>query len=190
MPVIKRLERDKTLREILNWFNPLVGSMWQGASLDSGYTTYADYPANRLTASYYPIFRRMRFDLIEVYVAGAGDVGARIRLGLYNDNPIEWWPSSLILDAGEVNAETTGIKIRPIDLILDPRKYWIAFITNDPTIDLYYGMPLVPYSATIVDLEGTATIDQTYGALPDPFPANPAMESRIFYVRCRIAELL
>ena len=184
------------LRDLLYWFNPIVGDSWQGASLHNYFASFVDYPANRLTASLYPIFRKMRFDKIGIYVTGAGGVGARVRVGLHKDNGA-FYPSDLLLDSGELNAESTGIKTKAIDLTSEPGVYWVVVITNDGTIDLactgdtaflsFGGEGAPDFS---VSQKGSWYITQTYGPLPNPFPAGASLSRILMHVRLGIAEVL
>jgi len=164
------------LYDLLGWFQPKVGEWYS-----SIYTYYlagvdrADVPANYLRALYYPIFRKIRFDRIGIRVVGAGGAGARIRLGIYDDK--NFYPNSLIVDAGEVSATVAGNLITTIDQTLEGA-HWLVCNTNDSTIDLRYPYTFIPLSGTTPSafISGYY-ISQTYGRLPDSFPAGASKTS-------------
>jgi hypothetical protein len=74
-----------------------------------------------------PIFiaRATTLDRIACRVETAGSAGSVIRLGVYGGSD-SLFPSSLLLDAGTVNAESTGTKEITISLALNPGVYWLA----------------------------------------------------------------
>jgi len=182
------VQPQDVLYDLLGIFQPKVGEYYLGSALRDWASTAVDVVANRLHASYYPIFRKCKFDRIAISVAGAGGTGAKIRLGIYDDK--DFYPNSLLLDAGEVNATTTGYKEITIDQTLDVGVYWIVHNANDGTIDLHTHETGIPVSMKNVQQSYRRyRIDQTYGALPDPFPTGAAKVVRGFAVGLRVAEV-
>jgi hypothetical protein len=57
---------------------------------------------------YFP--RPTAVDQIRAQVTTAGAAGAVVRLGIYRQNPATGLPGTLLLDAGTVDATTTGVK--------------------------------------------------------------------------------
>jgi len=148
-------------------------------------STYADVPADTLYATYLLIPQRARLDGLWMNVVGAGAAGARIRMGIYADDG-NLYPGRLLLDAGEVSAETTGGKTLSIDLVLNPGIYWFVFVTNDPTIDLRYFFYIPVLEAST--WSGWSVV-YAYAALPSTYPAGGGV-SRSFEFRYRMAEWL
>lgn len=70
--------------------------------------------------------RKATYGLISLYVAAAIALG-KARLGIYKDNG-KSYPSKLMLDAGEVDTDTTGIKSLIIDLTLKPNLYFLSVL--------------------------------------------------------------
>jgi len=179
----------ETLYDLLGLFQPKVGDWYSSHQLNiwSG-SKWTDYPADLLTASYYPIFRKIRVDRIHIYIAGAGGVGAKARIGIYDDK--DFYPNSLIVDAGEVDASTMGTKSLTIDETLDVGKYWLAFTTNDSTIDLMrQPQILAPVKIPATAQNAVVRVVRTYGTLPDLFPAGGVWYAGVFMLRLRVAEV-
>jgi len=182
------VQPQDVLYDLLGIFQPKVGDYYCAIRVAPIWITVADYGANKLTAYYYPIFRKMRFDQIAICIVGAGGAGAKARIGLYDDK--DFYPNSLLFDAGEVDASTTGDKIISIDKTLDVGAYWIAFILNDATIDLQrtgYALSLMR------DITHTVLcsyyITQTYGALPSTFPTGASKDIYLYRLVMRVAEV-
>jgi len=187
---------EPTVEWIAQAYAPSVGDWIAPPEIYASSYTLTDFPANSLAANLILLQRRMRFDRIGIYVAGAGGAGAEARLGVYevdwkSTSPI-YYPTDLILDAGAVSCEAAGTREISIDLTLDRGWYALAFVTNDGTIDLTYrrqGLgPLGGTSPNVVITQGWF-ISQAYGPLPDPFPAGAARYGNRF-VAVRVAELL
>jgi len=157
----------------LSPFNPQAGYYYI-QSISSGVGTWVDVPANTLIACYYPVYRKIRFDRIAILQPGAGAAGARFRLGVYSDDSFR--PSSLILDAGEVDATTTGFREVTIDLTLSRGEYWLVYLSNDSAIDIGFQDPHLGILGVLPTEYGTGPVlqyraTQTYGPLPATFPA-------------------
>jgi len=176
--------------DYLGIFQPQVGKYYHGARLTGYYAVVTNQPANRLRANYYPIFRKMRFDRIAILIQGVGGAGSKIRLGIYEDD--DFMPGALLLDAGEVSAESVSVEAYlPINITLDKGIYWLACVTNDETIDLGYHYEFLSICGMTGNLEGMigAYVKSfTYGPLPDTFGA--ASESNfMILLELRVAEV-
>jgi len=183
----------EVLEETLKcWFEPLVGDWFPGTLVRSQWRdVFTDYPANRLCARYYPVFRRLRFDRIGIRLVGAGAAGALIRLGIYRDNG-RMYPGQLVADAGEVAGDVAGDRVLDVDVVLEPGVYWLAYLSNDGTIDpvgVAYQIP--PFGYGLHFPYGGYYVDgYTYGPLPATYPAGAAKESFPPAVALRVAEVL
>jgi hypothetical protein len=116
---------------LIGRFTGIVGASGFGAAALSSNTQ------NSITCQLYPpIFlpMTMSFDLITVYVnVAATDVGGVFRLGVYNSDPSSLAPSTKIIEAGSVSAETTGFKTIAINLTLTAGLYFTAIAFSAPT---------------------------------------------------------
>jgi len=180
---------ENALYDLLGIFQPKVGKWYPSIQLYlwRGWTV-ADVLADRLRAVYYPVFRKIRVDRIGIYVAGAGALGARVRLGIYRGK--DFYPTSLIVDAGEVNAETVGDKELTIDETLDVGEYWLVFITNDSTIDFKEKrVGLTTWGSDPALQLASYHIAQAYGPLPSVFPTGAGEYSNLWALSLRVAEV-
>jgi len=187
--IFRKMAVVENLYDLLGIFQPKVGQCYAPLAVSRWTDSHADYPADQLTASYYPIFRKCRFDQILIRIGGAGLAGALARLGIYADGAFK--PGNLLLDAGEVDASTTGIKSLSIDITLDPGRYWLAFITNDGTIDFLRYRSYPPLWITPDWLDTPVTVyyaSYTYGTLPSTFPSG-SYSYRPFVQLLRVAEV-
>lgn len=141
-------------------------------------TTQGIASANSLRAFpfYLPITTSFDKMAIRVTTLATGTT-PRIRLGIYEDNGNNY-PGKLILDAGEVNVSSTGVKELDIDVKLPGGKlYWLVLIGQDTTSLVVAAsaatnvLPILGYES---DLSGTPlagwAATQTYGALPATYP--------------------
>jgi hypothetical protein len=150
--------------------------------------------ANRLYA--YPLFiaRNLTIDRIAMEVATAGAGGTKVRLGIYNGDGTNLYPGSLLLDAGEVAVDSTGIKTITISQALTKGLYWVAMVSD--------GTPTVKANSNVtrsywMGIRGTSYsyhqqgwyVAHTYGALPDPFTAGGTIEVQTLMVLPRLLSL-
>jgi hypothetical protein len=66
-------------------------------------------------------------DRIAVEVTTAGTAGKLLRMGIYNANT-SWTPTSLVVDAGTVAVDATGIQAATINVTLPPGRYICAWV--------------------------------------------------------------
>lgn len=146
---------------------------------------------NRLYAMPFPVLRPITVDRIAIEVSTAGAGGAAIRLGIYN-NGTNLTPGTLLLDAGTVDATSTGLKAITISQALTKGIYWLVLLTNDGTIDVWANITAMPLLGRANSLKwGGMTYYKgfTYGTLPDPFGNTLTDEIYHFQVGLRIASL-
>jgi len=106
-------------------------------------------------------------------------LAGKARAGIYNDAGMR--PGSLLVDGGEMDTGTTGVKAATINQALaGSGLYWLAFLANAAVTVriLAVGgvLPILGCSSAL----GTAPnfgmyMAQTYGALPGTFSASPSM---------------
>lgn len=107
---------------------------------------------------------------LNVTIASAG----YIRLGIYTDKGEPGlYPYKLLIDAGATNVGATGVKSRTIRQSLPRGLYWLAMIGDStPTLAAFASYGWVPLGYSEAGVANTYLAKaETYGALPDPFPA-------------------
>lgn len=143
--------------------------------------------ANSLRAFPLYIPKTMKFDRIAIRVSTqASGAVPRIRLGVYEDKADgSVYPGSLVIDAGEVDVSTTGLKELAIDLTLKGGKlYWLALVGQDTTSLAVAAIPTGDALGVFLGFDSGLTgapylgyaITQTYGALPAAYPAGSPVE--------------
>jgi len=134
--------------------------------------------ADTLYAQPLPIPRAVTLDELAVQVT-TGDVGMKARLGIYEDNG-SVYPGDLVLDAGEVDVGSTGVKKTLITQALTKKLYWTVVIsdgTPEMVRILRYWTPIGTKETQLGQLYSHLTRAQTYGVLPDPFPSGANLVS-------------
>jgi len=182
------VQPQDVLYDLLGIFQPKVGRYYPAIRLHHWRSIAADVSANVLRAMYYPIFRKMKFDRVGFLVSGAGGAGAKVRLGIYDDDNFK--PNSLLLDAGEIDATSTGTKTIDIDITLDVGRYWLCAISNDSTIDWAYTDHYFPLwvDSDLRYAIGHYYVSYSYGALPSTFPSG-YYNGRFYFIYLRVAEV-
>ena len=121
---------------------------------------------------------RATLDRIAINVTAAAAGSAR--LGIYNDGG-NLYPSSLVLDAGEVSTGTTGVKaLTIINQTLAPGLYWLVLVSNAAStiraLALGGCMAILGLDATLGTAPGVGwSATFTYAALPASFPAGASV---------------
>jgi len=108
-----------------------------------------------------------RFDRISCNVTTQGTASAKVRLGIYSI--FGGIPQDLVLDAGEVAADTTGQKDITIDIVLPRGRYALAYNKNETAIALRRGVNTVNVGQTSLAITQPQDCWQrtiAYGALP------------------------
>jgi hypothetical protein len=100
--------------------------------------------ANRLLYAPLVLQHSLTIDLLSVEVTTAGAAGALIRLGLYQAD-IDNQPTDLVLDAGEVDGASVGVKTISVNISLSVGRYLLVLNTNaTPTLRTFRsGSPFV-----------------------------------------------
>lgn len=117
------------------------------------------------------IDRTLTIDSLSVLVQTAGAAGAAIRLGIYDTDPVQAHPGSLIVEAGTVDTTTTGTKTVAIaaPVTLRPGLYWLAAVmqTAQSTVRAVSTVPYVLSADTINTTMYTSRMEASVtGALP------------------------
>lgn len=114
-------------------------------------------------------------DIVAFVVTPA--VGGKVRIGIYAADGASFYPTSLILDSGELSGASGNTEIGAvINKELDAGFYWLASLCNDVIITLdATDATQIPAVAGSYDMDsdhfGGYKKIQAYGALPAIFPA-------------------
>lgn len=151
------------------YYTPSIG----GATLGSGNSLVT-------TSLYFEPFyvaKAITINRIGISVqAGTGVAGNNIRLGIYN-NGANGLPSTLIVDAGNVDCSTAGNKEAIINVILQPGWYWFAIgVNSNPTVATFSSLACqTTLGKPTFDITNVGSFRYTtfsYGALPANAPAS------------------
>jgi hypothetical protein len=149
--------------------------------------------ANRLVGTFMLVPRDMTLSHLVIEVTSAAAAGKVARLGIYNvgDN---LYPGSLLLDAGSVAVDSTGLKTLQISggQSLTRGIYFIAVISDGAPTIRQYSAAWSPLGANTTNLAGIAASlykgDENPAALANPFPT-PDGEWSNGYGAVRISSL-
>jgi len=169
---------------------PRTGAYLYGYPIDAHNT--AALTANELLAGAFFIARPLTIDRIAINVSSAGATGKKARLGIYA-NGTNNYPGSLVLDAGTVDVDSTGVKAITIDQSLSKGIYWFV-VNSDGTPSVrkgaYAASPIGIYEGDFSNYWYSAWYkSQAYGALPAPFPSGGDRTRFGAWVLPRIASL-
>ena len=167
-----------------NYFAPApLGAAGGGFGLD----------ANRLFAIPFIVARNLTIDRLAIHV-GTGVAGSA-RLGIYNDGT-NLYPGTLLKDVGVVDVTTAGIKAATItgNLALTKGLYHLVALADVTPTVRDCSLSWSPYGHSATEFAPTAELGrwevaQTYGALPDPFPAGGAQGITIPIILPRLLSL-
>lgn len=174
----------------VKWAAASGGAPAEGRALDATYTagalvvpgiegtsvaTYA-MGANSIRYTPWYLATSITLDRLVVEITTAGAAGKVLRLGIYNANT-NWQPTSLVLDAGTVAADSLGVKTITINQALAAGRYMAcAYSDGAPTLrsikggSRYFGLSSTLTSTPFLGLPRSFV--GSYGVLPDP--ASPA----------------
>ncbi len=127
--------------------------------------------------------RGATIDRLAFEVTVGGGAGAKARTGIYQaTSATNIYPSALIVDGGEFDTTTTGVKAATVSVTLEPDiLYWAVFLsgTAAPTIrrlditGVWLGVP----STMGANAGNGVQVAQAYGALPNPYTAGGIIQS-------------
>jgi hypothetical protein len=157
------------------WYT--AGVIISGSSLSTGAPALATFTALPIISLHGGTIDRIAFE-----VTTGGTAGSKARVGIYAaTSQTNIYPNALIVDGGEFDTTTTGIKSATISTVLTPNvRYWAAYLcgTAAPTIRTPINSMLDGSIIGISNSIGNAMppwglrVAQTYGALPGTFPAS------------------
>lgn len=124
------------------------------------------------TVRYNPMFvsTPITLDQIAIEVTSAGAGGTTARLGIYHADA-DWQPTALVVDAGTVAVDSTGVKTASINTTLQPGRYLLAFnASGAPTLRTRAGATRYMGSPAALGTAFTGTMSKAlaYAAFTDP----------------------
>lgn len=148
----------------------------------SGVTTVNTLGNGNLRLSPWVVERPITLTRLAAEVTTIGDVGSKIRLGVYSDTGT-LLPNALLVDAGQIAGDATGVQELTISLALAPGVYWIggavqAVTTTQPTLRAVsnWTPPFNLPAGTTLPGAGSSLLGWTQasvtGALPSTFTAS------------------
>jgi len=168
-----------------------VGSYYPSFMITSDSYVATGNMMNILRAGLYPLTRKARFNGIGLYCGSVVGTG-KARLGVYAMG-LNRYPSSLLLDSGEIAFSSMGWKETTIDLTLKKGFYYVAVNVNHNSI---------VYRNCGSALKGLGAMEYTYlggwrgfvssspfGALPDPYTFPASDNAYIPLIGLKVAEV-
>ena len=127
-----------------------------------------------LLAIPFPIPRHWEVDRIGLHIpVASATAGAKGRLGIYADNG-GCYPGPLVVDAGEIDIDSTGAKSLPVDETLPAGLWWLAIHLGAADAQVWYystfGQTVLGNVAPSNISYGEYWVLREYQPLPDPFP--------------------
>ena len=123
------------------------------------WTETAALVADRIVAFPIVVVRNITVDRIAIHVSVAGAAGKVARLGIYN-NGTNLYPGTLLLDAGTVAVDSTGIKEITISQALTKGIYFIVGASDGTPTVYTHGPSWTPLGVSATGLGNSA--DQWY----------------------------
>lgn len=117
--------------------NPVVGQYLYLAS-PGGVATSATLANGTLRLFPLLVETTLKIDRLAADVSVIGDVGSKLRLGIYADTG-NAYPGALLLDAGQIAGDSATVQELTVSLTLPPGLYWAggavqAVTTTQPTV--------------------------------------------------------
>lgn len=173
-------DRKMTLSTIGNQHalhHGLITDRYHSSPMFSDSYTTAALAANWMMAVPFRIGRESTATRIGIEVTTLN--ASNVVLGIYDSDGDGGMPSSVVLDAGTIDASTTGEKEITISQTLQPGLYWLA-VQAESTPTIRWGSNLDNMGDWMGAASGGANpaayiraTGETYdGSLPDPFPTS------------------
>lgn len=160
--------------------------------MDYGALTNLSLAADQLEAVPFIVSRDMTVDRIAIIIQASGAGGTKVRLGIY-EGGTNLYPGALLLPAGLVDADSTGIKAITINQALTKGLYWLAYLTDGaPALRASHSSLFSPLglNADFLYVNSHWRVARSYGTLPDPFTAGGALQKQNRgHIALRIASL-
>jgi len=153
----------------------IVSPLMADYAASQGITLVAD----RLYAFPYPMARPRTPSEIGIHIKTADAVHSNLRIGIYADNG-SCYPGARITNGGVVDISTTGLKTVAYTTQLPKGLLWIVYISDSSVGAVYANdthQHIIGRNNNLYVQRGHYYKADTYGNLPDPFPAFGAAES-------------
>lgn len=153
-----------------------------GAQNQTAFGTNAQ-TVGSLRARIFTVSRTVVLDRIAFEVTTGGAGGSVGRVGIYNVTGLaNEYPSSLVVDGGEQDTTSTGVKAATISVTLAPGVYAAAwnFGTAAPTCRIFVAASypsFVGAPSTMATTNLYLLVASAYGSLPATFPAGGTLQT-------------
>jgi hypothetical protein len=166
---IKDLQSGLGELEIVDlWKYRFSGYYYASSMITAGALAATTTSANNLDAFPIIVPVEQAFDRIGVNVVSTP--AGKLRLGIYADNNGK--PGSRILDSGEIDVSSTGLKTATINITLEPGLYWLVKVQdNTPGLSGLNATDMftIGLDSSLGIGTGWRRASYNYAALPDPF---------------------
>ena len=153
------------------------GRLYVGARIVSGATVALGLVTDSLRAVPFHVPAPMSLDALVLEVSTAGSAGSKVRPGIYNvDSSL--YPTSLVVDGGDLATDTTGGKTALITATLQPGYYALAYNcgTSPPTLVASKNVVnLLGVLTGVIDRIGIWVVSSTYGPLSASYPGGATL---------------
>ena len=148
--------------------------------------------SGRIFAWPFPLARAITIDRLVAHIKTA-EAGKSARVGIYRDTG-SCYPGVLVKDGGEVSIATNGTKAISLtpNVSLTKDLYWMAIITDSTTGEISTGLQhncLLGSTSGDTSVQACFKKDDTYGAMPDPFPSGASQWGYMAAIGIRVASL-
>lgn len=150
---------------------------WYGSAVNGSALSSISGTRNFLRGQIFLVNKPITLDRIAISMVTAGSASSTASIGIYNHDYATNQPSDLLLDAGSVSIDTTGVKSIVINQELEQGAYWLSINHNSTTNPSFRTFPLAAtpsilgVNAALNDVRAFILKSTTYTvAMPDPFP--------------------
>lgn len=178
------------LGQSLGTLMPNKANLYYGSPV-SGTGTNSALGNGNLRASPLWVPRSVTIDRIKAEITTVGDVGSRLRLGIYGDSG-DGYPGALLVDAGTINGDSATEQEIAISQLLASGLYWLAAAVQNvstvtPTVrTANIVAPSVGISGVLNSGPAGYLHSGVTGALPATFTATPSTASAVPRILVRV----
>ncbi len=150
-----------------------IGERWYHTTGIGGTPTSISTTVNTMYLVPYIVPHTIKLDRLAINCTTTG-TSANAQIGIYNADSLQLNPTTLVLDAGSVSLQTTGIKSITINQTLSGGLYYMAFICTGGTpqvtgLSTVNMLPIFGYSSALTGSVAGTNLNITganYGPLP------------------------
>jgi hypothetical protein len=146
----------------------LTSGNYTAPGLRAGTTSTSGVGTLRLTPLYIP--NSVTLSKVGVEVTTVGEAGSKVRLGIFADDGTGGNPTTLLVDAGQINGDSATYQELDISLAVDNAQIWLGVVlqnitTTSPTMRSVGAFAMTAQIATGGGLISNTTIGHTYSGV-------------------------